>query len=977
MSHYGLTRVKEIFSEASELEPHKRPQYLDTACGEDAQLRAEVEKLLAALDSSDDILGRSSVGQLLFAGAPPQTTLSPGAMVDDRFRIDAMIGAGGMGEVYSAEDLRLGGRVAVKTLRSAHLQNPGYAARFHREIRLARRVTHPNVCRIFDIGRHRLGSNDILYLTMELLEGETLSARLRKGPVSPEETRLISIHIATGIAALHHAHVIHRDLKPSNVILLGDGEEQRAVITDFGLAHEFHLEPGDESLSLAGDFLGTPAYAAPEQLTGKKVGPQADIYALGLLMYEMLCGRGPFDADSGFECAAQKLTRTVEPPSVHKPLHPQWDTVVLGCLERDPERRISSAAELLQRLQALDGMAPLPAGQPVTGLAGRRSWLSRRVALWGAAGVIAVAVPFQLASMGRPIRRTLCAQSPGSALFCALPAAKDIAILPIQIKAGGAEQSALASGWAQYIRESFHRLAPNPEKLCVHLRSDRVAESVGLVMDGAIRETEGKLTLDLSIRESRAADGSSTPLVLRRITHTWDTVSVAQGYVRPLEEIAEALQLTYSASEWHEWQRRIPKRSDSAISYFKGLGYLSASKYEQAAAAFESILDPTKDFDFAPAHVGLGDAYRLMWNRDRNPAWELRARRSYERALPLDRMNAFAGANRSLGHLEYAIGNTGAAIEQYKKALSYWPFDHFLQKDLVTAYESAGSIAEAESLWRDAFGRTPRCWLPHNALGSLYSRHSRFGDAEREFLELIRMFPDNGSAYHNLAFDYIKVGRYDDSIELASKSLHVRPYPMAYSTLGRAFWGRGCSADALVNLRKAVELDPGYYILWSALADALHSTAPGSAEAAKAAEKTVELCRRELEKTPEILMSGCVWLSIWRAAEKPMPHYVPRKKRYPRTPGNQHLTPSAVEAIDTAGQRSHALTIVESALRAGMTVQEIEAAPGLHAFRQDSRYRQILKKLHLDPSADTGGLVAQSAKACPNWNQPGLGLRPN
>src|SRR5262249_51968591 len=197
------------------------------------------------------------------------------------------------------------GRVAVKTLRSRYLSRPEFEARFRREIQLARRVTHKNVCRIFDLGRDHIRNEEVLYLTMELLEGETLAEWLKRGALPPTEARSISMQIASGIAALHGADVIHRDLKPSNVLLAGTGPAQRVVITDFGLAHQIGPENGDESLSTAGQVLGTPAYAAPEQLSGKKVGPEADIYALGLVMYEMLCGRRPFEGDTAFESAAR------------------------------------------------------------------------------------------------------------------------------------------------------------------------------------------------------------------------------------------------------------------------------------------------------------------------------------------------------------------------------------------------------------------------------------------------------------------------------------------------------------------------------------------------------------------------------------------------------------------------------------------------------------------------------------------------
>jgi eukaryotic-like serine/threonine-protein kinase len=331
--------LKQIFTEAVELTGESRQRYLDEACAGDLSVRREVEALLAEADADEDILGWKSVGELLFAGAKDPSVFGAGDLISDSFRIVRLIGSGGMGEVYEAEDLRLGGRVAIKTLRSRFLALPGFTARFRREIQLARRVTHRNVCRIYDLGRDRVKGEDVVFLTMELLPGETLAEYIKRGPLPADEVKGLAQQIGSGLAALHAADIVHRDVKPSNILIEGAGPTRRLVITDFGLAHPMSFDDAGENLSQSGEFLGTPAYAAPEQLTGKKIGPSADIYSLGLVMYEMLTGRKPFEGGNAFDIAAQKLTGKAPPPSKYARISPAWDTVVLRCLECDVWRQ--------------------------------------------------------------------------------------------------------------------------------------------------------------------------------------------------------------------------------------------------------------------------------------------------------------------------------------------------------------------------------------------------------------------------------------------------------------------------------------------------------------------------------------------------------------------------------------------------------------------------------------------------------------
>jgi serine/threonine protein kinase/tetratricopeptide (TPR) repeat protein len=289
----------------------------------------------------------------------PTRVFEDDELVSFRYRIRGLLGRGGMGEVYEAEDLELRERVALKVLRRELAERPEALELLKREIALARKVSHPNVCRLFDVGFHlrsgASGSERICFLTMELLRGEPLSALLRRnGRLSHNEALPVARQLAEGLGAAHQAGIIHRDLKSANVLLVPSptGGAPRAVISDFGLARAAG-ESSTEPTGTGSRVAGTPAYMAPEQLEGGPITPSTDLYALGIILFELLTGVRPFQGDEAWSTATQRLHAPAPSPRKVRPeLAPQWEALILRCLERKPQRRFQSTRELLATLPA-------------------------------------------------------------------------------------------------------------------------------------------------------------------------------------------------------------------------------------------------------------------------------------------------------------------------------------------------------------------------------------------------------------------------------------------------------------------------------------------------------------------------------------------------------------------------------------------------------------------------------------------------
>jgi eukaryotic-like serine/threonine-protein kinase len=339
--------IKALFEAALEEDSARRSSFLQERCA-DPSLRAEVERLLAEHEQAGSFLSTPALDDFPVQASRPSQRLQADEVLAGRFRIVHFVAAGGMGEVYEAEDQELRERVAIKIIRPEILNQPNAVTRFKREVHLARKVTHSNVCRIFDLFRHKSeggsGQEEIVFLSMELLHGKTLGEQLKAGRLDEGEALPLVEQMASALAAAHGVGIVHRDFKPGNVMLVGASGQWRAVVTDFGLALRSLTADEGASHSTGQTFLGTPAYMSPEQLEGRPATPASDIYALGLVMYEMVTGARPFQGDTPISAALKRLTEMPAPPRRFQPgLSGVWESVILRCLERDPAQRFASA----------------------------------------------------------------------------------------------------------------------------------------------------------------------------------------------------------------------------------------------------------------------------------------------------------------------------------------------------------------------------------------------------------------------------------------------------------------------------------------------------------------------------------------------------------------------------------------------------------------------------------------------------------
>jgi serine/threonine protein kinase/tetratricopeptide (TPR) repeat protein len=631
------------------------------------------------------------------APTAPISAFARGQILAGRFRIVRFVARGGMGEVYEAEDLELHEHVALKTVRFEMADNEHVIERFKREIQLARKVTHASVCRTFDVFRHpdpEQPGRDTLIVSMEFLRGETLSHRIAlDGRLKTEFALPIVQQMAAGLEAAHAAGVIHRDFKSPNVILVPSSASPgglRAVITDFGLAHG--VTGNMASLTGSLDVVGTPAYMSPEQLEGKEITGATDTYALGVVMYEMLTGERPFAGGTVISTALKRLTEPAPSPrKIVQELDPQWEAVVMRCLERDPERRFATTLDVAKALQGEQVSAPaaLPAARP-----------SRKYLIPVAAAALAVVLGVgYFASRHRGDQQ----QSASRPTPASGKARTSVAILGFQNLSGRPDAALLGdvltdSLWSQLDVEEIRFIPPSRVD---EMRRDlglkdvkqdpgkeelkRIGQYLGsdVIVTGSYRtepQTGGKI--DWNVRLMRIADGES----LGSVQQAGSQSNVNELAARAGKLIRTKLGIELSTQELARLDSSFSANPDALQNFAQAREKLRSFDLREAVKLLGKSV--TADPKFAQPHVELAGAWSEL-------GFESRAQEEAKRALDLSTNMSTEGKGLVAGRYYETIHDWPKAMEQYASLWALYKDDPEYGLLLARSQVSAGKAAQA------------------------------------------------------------------------------------------------------------------------------------------------------------------------------------------------------------------------------------------------------------------------------------------
>jgi len=750
-------RIENVYHAALAVEESQRRAFLEDSCSGDEALRREVESLLACHGKAEQFMEVPALEVMAEALAADQRR--PSIEDDSRlvgrtishYRILEKLGGGGMGIVYKAEDNRLGRFVALKFLPEVVLPDPVAAERFRREARAASALNHPHICTIHDIDEYE-GRQ---FIVMELMEGQTLRHRIAAGPMEVEEIAKLGRQIAEALEAAHSKKIVHRDIKPANIFVTELGQ---AKVLDFGLAkllHPVSAQSTIEDLVQTRGPVGTLPYMAPEQILGREVDGRTDIYALGMVLYEMTAGRRPFREDLATHLTDDILHQVPPAPGHFRPgISNRLDEITLKCLEKDPGNRYQSARELVADLEII--------------ASGSKDKSRLRPWHFVAAGSLIVALLVS-ALFGLNVRgwrsRLLGALGP--------PRIESVAVIPLANLSDDPGQEYFSDGMTDALITDLAQIGSlkviSRTSVMHYKKTDKTLPEIAreLNVDGIVEGT---------VQRSGDRVHISTQLIEGKTDrHLWarsyernsrDIIALQDELAR---DIAEEIRIKLTPQE--QTRLTVDRKTNPRAydAYLRGRYLLNQRNSEAVAKAVGYFQQAEReDPNFAPSYAGLADCYSLVWGPGRD--------------LPV--------------------------AEQYaRKALS-------LQPDLAEGYVSLGAVlfaqfkvAAVEPELRRALELNANLAMAHHLYAAYLLTQGRPADALAENNRALEVDPFSFPI--NVFRGVILTGlrQYDDALEQLKKAVEISPQsPVPHSLLARIYWLEGRAQEAIAEQREEASL---------------------------------------------------------------------------------------------------------------------------------------------------------------------------
>jgi serine/threonine-protein kinase len=678
------------------------------------------------------------------------------------------LGAGGMGVVYRGRDERLDREVAIKLLPPGVLDDAAARKRFRREALALSRLNHPSIETVYEFDTR----DGIDFLVLELVPGETLAGRLARGPVPEREAADLGAQIAYALEEAHERGVLHRDLKPGNVVVTPKG---RVKVLDFGLAKLLpHAGEATETVALTetGSAAGTLAYMAPEQLLGEESDARADLYSLGVLLYELLAGRRPFRASLPTKLTDEILHAAVEPVrSIRPEVSPHMEAVVLRCMERAPGRRYQTARELLGELTSL--------------AAGAHS-----------AGAERAAEP-----SASPRRIT------------------SIAVLPLENFSGNPDDEYFADGMTEELIATLAQVRAlrtiSRTSVMRYKRTQRpLAEiarelNVDAVVEGSVRRAGDRVRITAQLVDM----GSDRHLWARSYERDLRDVLGLQGEVA--QAIVQEIQVSVTPQEESQLRQSREVNPQAYEAYLKGRFYWEKRTEESFRRGLEHFHEAIRrDPRYALAHVGIADTYNLLgYYTHVRPADAFpNAKASARRALEIDPSCAEARVSLAYGMLYYDWDFAGAERE-FRAAIEL--NRHYLIAHLWLANVLLISRRAEEALieFQTARSLDPLSMISNTATGWVYYYNNRFDEAVAQLRRTLDLDPTFLQAHYWLGLSYAGLGRTEDSLAEFQRCVEIGGRnPMTVAGLAYGHAAAGHSDEARALLRETVEMARERYV---------------------------------------------------------------------------------------------------------------------------------------------------------------------
>lgn len=862
------------------------------------------------------------------------------------YKITDKLGAGGMGVVYKAHDLKLQRDVALKFLPSDLALNSRDKENLLREARAASSLDHPNIASIYGLEET---PDHQLFIIMAYYEGETLASIISRGLSTLPESLDLLIQTARGLAAAHARNIVHRDVKPTNIIITKD----RVVkIVDFGLARVVASSTMTQSMQTS----GTLPFMAPEQVLGEAISPRCDVWALGVILVQLLTGEHPFFRDN---TAAMTFAILNQPPAALDNLPPAFRPVAYKALAKQPEHRYPSAKELLADLESIQ--------QQLTA--------SSNAAGMDAATLTNVVSPQELrkiashastprwstsTSQPRPSRRGLYitfAVLSLALLSLLLPQVRErlaallatgrenhIAVLPFDTLGNDPANDALAQGLMESMTSELSNLSSVQQSLWVVpasvVRSRKITDP-----STAARELGATLVVKGSILRSSQAIHLTVDLIDAKNLRQVGSVSLddqagdlASLQNEAVSRLARLMNIKVSADMLRTTGGTVAPAAYE--SYLQALGltqrYDKPGNLDKAITSLNAAVQT--DPRFALGYAQLGEAYRLKYQLDVNPKWLTEAKANCQKAIELD--DRLPAVYVTLGRIHETAGDHDLAVQEFQRALALDQRNPSALAGLAHSHETAGRIAEAEATYKQAAALRPDYWDGYNDLALFYDRQNKYPQAIENLKRAIQLTPDNAQAYSNLGAIYLDSGDpklRPDAEQAFKKSIDLNPSYPAYANLGSLYYDTRRYADAAAAYEKALQLNSENYLVWEWLMNSYQWLGQKD-KAASALDKSFNLALREAQLKPRDPTPQVTLAAYYAKKGDPEKARNSLETALALAPDDPDILEGAGVAYELLGDHTRAIQVILKSLQKGYLLEKVRNDPDLQSMLTDSRF---------------------------------------
>lgn len=868
------------------------------------------------------------------------STLSAGDRVGN-YQILGLAGAGGMGMVYRALDVKLQRLVALKFLPDEVLSSKSDKERFLREARTASSLDHSNIGIIYGIEETPDGRP---FIVMAFYEGETLARKILRGPLALSEAVDIAVQIARGLTEAHTRAVVHRDIKPGNILLT---QHHVAKIVDFGLARMTLATGSTQTMGTA----GTIGYMSPEQTMGKSVDQRTDIWALGVVIAEMVTGKNPFRRDNP---PATIFAILNEVPDLPDEVPLELRRIIYRALSKDAATRYALCSEMLADLEAFRGTLDPGSGQwrvsqsstsnasyrETVEHASRNLWpppTSRaKNSMWWLGSFVALAALFGLLLFIPAIRERI------AAVFGKHQ--EHIAVLSFENVGGNPANEAVSDGLMDSLSSRLTNLDVGEQSLWVvptsEIRRLKVTDP-----GTALRQ----LGATMVVKGSISREGDDIRLTVNLIdTKTLRQVGSAAledraGDLATLQDeavarLARLMHINVTADMLRNTGGSVTPAAYEG--YLKALGYLQRYDKPGNLDASIAVLESAVKADprFALGFAELGEAYRLKYVTEVNPKWVDEAMANCQKAAQLD--DRIPAVYVTLGRLHDSTGKHDLAVQEFQHALRLNARDPDALSGLAHAYENAGRIQDAEENFKKASALRPDSWIGHNDLGLFYDRQGKYEESIAESRKAIELTPDNAQVYMNLGATLIDTAdkkREAEAEQALKKSIEIRPSYPAYANLGQLYYLQKRYADSAAMTEKALQLNDNNYLVWNNLV-AAYEWLKQSGKAAAARARAIELADKAATLNPQDAIAQSKLASFY-AREKLRDKAVSRTQTaLALAPNDPSVLGDIVTVYEYLGERSQAIEYAKRAFQSGYAFEQLSNDPDMQSLIRDPKF---------------------------------------